>query len=186
MTEGGEGDALRPRRRLPVLVELDVLKAKLEQLKAKGEDIDRTDQGYLLMDGPVDMVTYGTHIWPVADEFRFFLGCTLLDDHLRASTQAMILQNALRPGDRVKVTAGSLSGLCGTIAELSEKTADVYIESLGIRQIVLLTEIRTYFREGDLVRVRGGAWENVMGWVTEVCDFRAIVHRNDKHEEVCR
>ncbi|PPQ83966.1 hypothetical protein CVT26_011328 [Gymnopilus dilepis] len=183
VTEGEEGDALRPRRRLPVLVELDVLKAKLEQLKAKGEVIDHTDQGYLLIDGPVDMVTYGTHIWPIADEFRFFLGCTLLDDHLRANTQAMILKNALRPGDRVKVTAGSLLGLCGTVAELSEDTVDVHIESLDIRETVLLTEIRAYFKEGDLVRVKGGAWKDVVGWVTEVRDLRATVHRNDKHEE---
>ena len=164
-----------------------MLKAKLEQLKAKGEAIDRTDQGYLLMDGPVHMVTHGVHIWPVADEFRFFLGCTLLDDHLRASTQAMILKNALRMGGRVKVTAGSLLGLCGATPELFEKTVDVfYIESLDRRQTVLLTDIRSYFREGDMVRVRGGAWENVVGRVTEVRDFWATVHRNDKHEEVCR
>ena len=169
-----EPGGLRPKQRLIVNEELEML-----------DKTDRTDQGYVLIDGPVDMVTYGTHVWPTADELRFFLACTLLNDGLRGRSESMIVRQALRLRDRVKVTSGSLLGLTGIIEDLSERTADVRIESLDIKETLLRTEIRTYFRPGDQVRVTNGAWKDIVGWVTAVEDHRATVHREDKYQEVC-
>ncbi|KAF8869973.1 hypothetical protein CPB84DRAFT_1754732 [Gymnopilus junonius] len=102
-------------------------------------------EGLALNSSPEDTVIYGSHIHPSADEMHFFVGCELLAAQLKSRMEAIILQHALRVGNRVKVTAGSMLGLSGKIEELLEESATIYIGSLDIAETLLLSKMRGIF-----------------------------------------
>lgn len=136
---------------------------------------NHTTDGYILLNLLEDLVTWGSHIFPTAEELEMFRQCSDVDDELADKTETVITRHALKVSDRVKVCWGTLLGLSGKIVEICRDSVEVYFESLDITESLMHAELRVDIRIGDEVKVVAGDWKGIVGFVVNVVGAYATV-----------
>ncbi|KAF8177878.1 hypothetical protein BJ912DRAFT_1063435 [Pholiota molesta] len=121
---------------------------------------------------------------PTSEVLQAFRASAFLAQSTYQQTEREIAQRQIRIHDRVQVISGIYQGLTGTVTNITNDEASVFIESQDDTSLLPINEIRMHLLIGDEVEVHSGEYMGNTGWVVKTSDEDVTIVNTRNETEI--